>query len=148
MIDKLNQAAMKVAAKGAASLMAAKASKNAAVAGTAAVAGVLVAAPAAFAADNAIDTIFTKIKTEALQPFYTGMLTIIGLVALIFLIKELIQGATSSAGSQRSSHVQQCLVILVICIIMGFAPTIIQWVLDFGNAGIKVDLPTAPKADS
>lgn len=146
MIDKLNQAAMKVAAKGSASLMAAKASKNAAIAGTAAVAGMLVGAPMALAegeSANAIETIFTKINTEALQPLYRGMLTVIGIVALIFLIKELIQGATSSAGSQRSSHVQQCLVILVICIIMGFAPTIIQWVLNFGDAGITVDLGTA-----
>lgn len=143
MFDKVNQAAVKAAAMAGSALAAGTVRKGVAAAAPAAAVGMLACAPAAFAAGsgNAIETIFDKINNEALQPFYTGLLSVIGIVALIFLIKELIQGATSSAGAQRSSHVTQCLVILVICIVMGFAPTIIDWVLSFGDAGMKVDLP-------
>lgn len=150
MLDKLNDAAARAAAGASASLAVARARKGVPAAAAAAVGGMLVGCPAAWAkgdggassggSGNAITQVFDKIQDQALIPFYQGLLGIIGLIALIFLIKELIQGATSSAGMQRTSHVTQCVVILVICIVMGFAPTIINWVLSFGDYGGSVDV--------
>lgn len=155
MFEKLNNATLGVAAHGTAAFARAEktvmgAMKKMPVALTAAIMCMLMVAPMALAADgdggsgsgtttteNAINKVFNKINTDMIKPLYTGILTIIGAVALIFLIKELIQGATSPAGMQRTSHITQCIVILVICVVMAFAPTIIEWVFGLGDASVK-----------
>lgn len=148
MIEKLNNATIGVAAHGTAAFMRAEkvvmgAMKKMPAAMAMAIMCALMIAPMAFAAggdsgttgttNKGIGEVFDAINTKMIKPFYTGILTIIGAVALIFLIKELIQGATSPAGMQRTTHITQCIVILVICVVMAFAPNIIEWVFSLGN---------------
>lgn len=118
---------------------------GAACAATAAVAGVLAGAGCALADNGVINSITNAVVDDALMPIYYAILTIIGVVALIFLVKEIASAAFSSGGMQKNQHITQCIVILAACLIMAFAPNILNWVFDLSQnqgAEANITLPT------
>lgn len=118
---------------------------SAACAATAAGAGVLAGAGCALADNGVINSITNAVVDDALMPIYYAILTIIGVVALIFLVKEIASAAFSSGGMQKNQHITQCIVILAACLIMAFAPNILNWVFDLSQnqgAEANITLPT------
>ena len=111
-------------------------------AAVAAGAGMLAGAGSAMAAGNGvIDSITNAVVDDALMPIYYAILTIIGVVALIFLVKEIASAAFSSGGMQKNQHITQCIVILAACLIMAFAPNILNWVFDLSqNQGAEASI--------
>lgn len=85
---------------------------------------------------TSISTIFDTIQGSVLYPIYYGLLACVFVVALIFLIKDLIAAATAPQGMEQRTHVKQCLVILGICLIMGFAPGLINWFISLSGSGM------------
>lgn len=103
--------------------------------GSLGIAGAMVPFAYADEASSAIESIFGTARNSILMPVYYGLLSVIAVIALIVLIVEIVQGATSPSGRQND-HIKQCIIIIVLCLVMGFAPTIINYIIGLGDSGV------------
>lgn len=86
---------------------------------------------------SSITQIFDTITSQVAYPIYYGLIGLVAIVALIVLLKELIGGATTNNSASKNEHWKQCAVILVICIILGFAPGIINWFIGLAGGSVS-----------
>lgn len=94
-------------------------------------------------ASSVINSITDTLNNDILMPIFHGILAVVASVALIFLVKEIIQAALSPAGMQKNQHITQCVVILFACLLLMFAPNIINWIFNLGAGnGAEATIPT------
>lgn len=86
--------------------------------------------------NTSIQTVFETISSSILYPIYYGLLTCVFIVALIILVKDLVGVFTAPEGMQQRSHIKQCLVVLAVCLVMGFAPGLINWFVSLSGSGM------------
>lgn len=110
----------------------------------AAAAAALSSAPAlAFAADggSSFSTAVTDITgkgSDIITTIAMALLTLVAALAFLLLAKEILPALASREKPEFNRRVTACIVIIVICIIAAFTPTIIDAIVDI--AGTNVDL--------
>ena len=67
-----------------------------------------------------------------------ALLTLVAALAFLLLAKEILPALASREKPEFNRRVTACIVIIVICIIAAFTPTIIDAIVDI--AGTNVDL--------
>lgn len=85
---------------------------------------------------SSITQIFETITSQVAYPVYYGLIGLVAIIALIVLLKELISGAVSKNSATKNEHWKQCAVILGICIVLGFAPGIINWFISLAGSSV------------
>lgn len=85
---------------------------------------------------SGINELFNTLTTSVAYPIYYGLLGLVVVVALIFLIKDVIAAATSPQGTEQRGHIKQAGVVLIACCFLGFAPLLINWFISLSGAGI------------
>ena len=86
--------------------------------------------------NTSIQEVFNTIQTQVAYPVYYGLLGVIVVVALIFLIKDVIAAATSPQGTEQRGHIKSAGIVLIACLFLGFAPALINWFISLSGAGI------------
>lgn len=97
--------------------------------------GMMVQTYAAKSGDGAISNIFSTLQGSVLTPILQGMLAIIATIAVIVLVKDVIAAATSEQGMEQKNHIKQAVIVLIACLLLGFAPALINLFIGFGGSG-------------
>ncbi len=85
---------------------------------------------------TSIATVFDTLTNQVAYPIYYGLLGVIVVVALIFLIKDVIAAATAPQGTEQRGHIKAAGIVLIACLALGFAPALVNWFISLSGAGI------------
>lgn len=86
---------------------------------------------------SSISTLFDALTNQVAYPVYYGLLGLIVVVALIWLIKDVISAATSPAGTDQRNHIKAAGIVLLACCFLGFAPLLINWFISLSGSGMS-----------
>ena len=78
---------------------------------------------------NTITQIFDVISGDIAYPFFYGLVGLVAIVAAIAFVVNLIKGWTSPERPNQKGALTASAVVLVITLVIGFAPTIINWII-------------------
>lgn len=85
---------------------------------------------------TSITNLFDTISNSVLYPILQGLLVCVGVVATIVLVKNLVAAFISNGGVEQKNNIKGALMVLGICIVIGFAPGLINWFIGLSGSGM------------
>lgn len=114
----------------------------------AAVAGVAAVPAVAFADFNDTVSSITGKANSTLQTIGYGFLILVAGLALIAIAKEILPAIFARETVEFKGHVKVAIVVVVLCIIAGFLPTLIKAFVDISGTGVDLGADAIVKSAS